>query len=89
MDKLNKNPDAIIEEEWPEIEHKCEEISKDIGASLADKNPLFLWLMEAQSIPNTTRRLRKSKPFFLIGSRLMASPIKSLPGATIANYSVK
>ena len=63
LDKFSKNPDAIIKEEWSEIEDKCEEVSRSIGVSPSDDNPLFHWLMEVQSIPNTTRRLRKNKPF--------------------------
>ena len=74
-----------FKEEWSEIEDKCEEVSRSIEVSLSDDNPLFHWLMEVQSIPNTTRRLRKNKPFFQIGARLMVSPITSLPGGTKFN----
>ena len=80
INKLNKEPEALIEEEWPEVEDTCRMISSSAGIVLSDINPLSLWLNEVQSIPNTSRRTRKNKPLFLLASRLMASTIPSIPG---------
>ena len=79
INKLNKEPEAIIEEEWPEVENICRIISNSAGIVLSDDNPLSLWLNEVQSIPNTSRRTRKNKPLFSLASRLMASTIPSIP----------
>ena len=59
INKLNKEPEALIEEEWPEVEDTCRMISSSAGIVLSNNNPLSLWLNEVQSIPNTSRRTRK------------------------------
>ena len=81
VERINKEPEAIIEEEWMEIESKCSTLSKAVGIELMDDNPLSPWVQEAQSILNIPRRSRRSNPLFLLGTRLMASPISSIPGA--------
>ena len=80
VEKINKEPEAIIEEEWIEVENKCSNISKSTGVALADDNPLFLWLIEVQSVPNISRRFRKNNRLFQLGIKLMATPTTSLPG---------
>lgn len=79
INKLNKEPEAIIEEEWPEVEKTCMMIASSVGITLSDDNPLHRWLNELQLISNTSRKLRKNKPLFLLGSRLMASTISLIP----------
>ena len=50
INKLNKEPEDFIKEEWPEVENTCMMISSSTGIVLSDDNPLSRWLNEGPAV---------------------------------------